>query len=55
MVKKKTKGSWVHLVCSECKERNYYTSKSKAIMQSKLELKKYCPTCRKHTLHRESK
>lgn len=52
---KKAKKADVPLACSECKERNYYTPKSKAIEKNKLELKKYCPRCRKHTVHKEVK
>jgi len=44
----------VSLVCSECKSRNY--KKSKAVDSTeRLELSKFCPQCRKHTLHRESR
>jgi len=44
------------LVCSQCGERNYYTYKNKRkLSQHKLELKKYCPRCRQHTLHQERK
>ncbi len=44
----------VALVCTECKRRNYYTTKNKD-KKAKLELRKYCPQCRRHTLHREVK
>ena len=43
----------VALVCSVCDARNYQTTKRKTA--ERLELKKFCPTCDKHTLHRESK
>ncbi len=43
------------LTCSECKSRNYYTAKNKNNTTAKIELKKYCKKCRKHTLHKESK
>lgn len=45
----------VILRCNECKERNYFTKKNKKNTSEKLELKKYCPRCRKHTLHSETK
>lgn len=45
----------VTLVCSECKQRNYDTKKNKKNDPDRLELKKYCKFCRKHTLHKESK
>ena len=43
------------LKCSECKELNYTTQKNRQNTPDKLELKKYCPRCRKHTLHKEVK
>ncbi|MBU2472716.1 50S ribosomal protein L33 [Patescibacteria group bacterium] len=41
--------------CSECKRINYYSRKNKKTSQDKLELKKFCKWCRKHTLHKELK
>ncbi len=45
------------LACTECKRRNYTTTRNKRTQTNRLELKKYCPgpDCRKRTLHRESK
>ncbi|MBN2468395.1 MAG: 50S ribosomal protein L33 [Deltaproteobacteria bacterium] len=43
------------LACSECKQRNYTTTKNKKATPKKLELKKYCRFCREHTLHKETK
>lgn len=45
----------VVLACPDCKGRNYTTTKNRRNHQERLELKKFCPTCRKHTLHRETK
>ncbi|MGX8679851.1 MAG: 50S ribosomal protein L33 [bacterium] len=45
----------VILVCTECLSRNYSTYKNKQSSVKRLELKKYCRTCNKHTIHRESK
>jgi large subunit ribosomal protein L33 len=45
----------VILRCNECKERNYFTKKNKKNTAEKLEMKKYCPRCRKHTMHSETK
>ncbi|GEK89289.1 50S ribosomal protein L33 [Alkalibacterium putridalgicola] len=45
----------VTLECTECKERNYLTSKNKRNNTERLEMKKYCPRERKATLHRETK
>jgi len=43
------------LACTECKERNYTSEKNRRNDQARLELKKYCPRCRTHTTHRETK
>ncbi|MDZ7272077.1 MAG: 50S ribosomal protein L33 [candidate division KSB1 bacterium] len=45
----------ITLECSECKNRNYSTTKDRKKHTAKLELKKYCPFCRHHTLHKETK
>lgn len=45
----------ITLACGECKRRNYSTTKNKKRMQRKLELMKYCPFDRRHTLHKEGK
>ena len=45
----------ITLICSECKQRNYKTDKNKKSTPAKLEFKKYCRFCRRHTLHREGK
>lgn len=45
----------ITLACVECKRRNYTTTKNKKVTKEKLELKKYCPFCRTHTLHKETK
>ena len=45
----------ITLRCSECKQRNYNTNKNKKITPDRLELNKYCPFCRTHTVHNETK
>lgn len=45
----------VTLRCNECKQRNYDTFKNKKNTPDRLEMNKYCPFCRKHTLHSETK
>ncbi len=45
----------IALQCSECDRRNYTTKKNRRNMQGKLELMKYCPHERKHTLHKETR
>jgi large subunit ribosomal protein L33 len=45
----------ITLACTECKNRNYTSEKNKKNDTEKMELKKYCPSCRKHTPHKETK
>jgi len=45
----------VTLQCTECKRRNYTTTRNKKQKTEKLQLKKYCRFDRKHTLHKEVK
>ena len=52
------KKPYVKLQCTVCKRINYHIHKSKGKGPSgekKLELKKFCKWCRKHTAHKESK
>jgi large subunit ribosomal protein L33 len=41
--------------CTECKRKNYTSTKNKKTTTERLELKKFCPFCRKHVLHKETK
>ena len=43
------------LVCSVCKEENYIVEKNVKNTTDRLEMSKYCPRCRKHTVHKEKK
>jgi len=45
----------VTMACTDCKERNYSTEKNKRNTPDRIELKKYCSSCRKHTPHKEVK
>ncbi len=45
----------IALECSDCKRRNYTTTKNKKKQSDKLTLKKYCRFDRKHTEHKETK
>jgi large subunit ribosomal protein L33 len=45
----------ITMACTDCRSRNYVTSKNRQKHQERMELKKYCPPCRKHTVHREAK
>ena len=43
------------LACTECKRRNYATVKNKKNTTGRVELKKFCPWCRTHTVHSETR
>lgn len=43
------------LECTECKNRNYSTTKNKKNDPDRMELNKFCPHCGKVTLHKETK
>ena len=43
----------IQLACTECKRRNYTTTKNKRNTPGRLEMKKYCKWDRKVTTHRE--
>ncbi len=45
----------IQLACTECKRRTYSTRKNKKNDPNRIELMKYCPHERRHTLHREAK
>lgn len=42
----------VILVCDICLSSNYSTNKSQ---NKRMTIKKFCPRCKKHTLHKENK
>jgi large subunit ribosomal protein L33 len=45
----------ITLECTECHERTYTSEKSRRNNQARLEMKKFCPRCKVHRLHRETK
>jgi len=45
----------ITLACTECKERNYITKKNRRNDPDRLELSKFCPRDKRHTLHRETR
>jgi large subunit ribosomal protein L33 len=45
----------ISMQCDQCKRRNYTTTKNKKTMTDKLSRRKFCPSCRTHTTHKESK
>lgn len=55
MAKKSEARAIIYLACTDCEERTYTTFKNKKNDPQRLELRKYCPRCRHHTLHREVK
>ena len=45
----------ITMACQECKHRNYITRKNRRNDPDRLDLKKFCPNCRTHTAHRETR
>ncbi len=45
----------ITMSCTDCKKRNYTTTKNKRNTPDRIALKKYCGACRKHTPHKEVK
>jgi large subunit ribosomal protein L33 len=43
------------LECTECKSRNYFTTKNKRKHPERVEWKKFCPRCTAARWHKESK
>jgi large subunit ribosomal protein L33 len=52
-VAKKGDRGVITMACSECRERNYTTTKNRRNDTDRLELRKFCPRCRQHRPHRE--
>lgn len=55
MAKKGEARQRITLKCSECGDQNFRTEKNKKNTTERLELNKYCPKCKKSTLHKETK
>ena len=51
----KTARAKITFECTECKHRNYDSIKNKKNDPDRLVMNKYCPFCKKHTEHKESK
>ncbi|MCX7916117.1 MAG: 50S ribosomal protein L33 [Verrucomicrobiae bacterium] len=45
----------ITLACGECKSRNYTSTRNKKQGSARLELRKFCPKCRRHVVHKETK
>ena len=55
MAKKGEARERVTLRCSECENENYRTEKNKKNTTDRLDLNKFCPKCKKTTIHKEKK
>ncbi len=55
MAKKGEQRLVIHFACTRCQERTYTSEKNKKNDAQRIELKKFCPRCRTHTPHRETK
>ncbi|MBA2377925.1 MAG: 50S ribosomal protein L33 [Actinomycetota bacterium] len=45
----------VTLACEDCKRRNYSSKKNRRNTPDRIQLSKFCPWCRHHTAHRETR
>ncbi len=45
----------ITLSCTECESRNYQGTKNRQKHPERVEYKKYCRRCAKHTTHKETK
>ena len=45
----------ITLECTECKRRNYTSTKNKRLHPDRVEYRKFCPFCRTHTAHKETR
>ena len=45
----------ITMQCTECKRKNYSTTKNKKTKTERIELNKFCRYCRGHKMHREIK
>ena len=52
---KSEKRPGITLACEECKRRNYQTTKNKVNDRERIEIKKFCAWCGKHTAHKETR
>ncbi|MFA4937141.1 MAG: 50S ribosomal protein L33 [Patescibacteria group bacterium] len=45
----------IKLECSECHQITHHTYRNKKKVKTRLETKKHCKWCKKHTPHKETK
>ncbi len=54
-IKYMSQDNLIKFQCAKCNRINYWSRKNKKKIQHKLELKKFCKWCKKHTPHKEVK
>ncbi len=55
MAKKNENRANITLKCPKCGEQNYRVQKNKKNDPERMEISKYCPRCKCHTDHKETK
>jgi large subunit ribosomal protein L33 len=45
----------VTLACEDCKRRNYQTEKNRRNDPDRIEMRKFCRSCGRHTAHKETR
>ena len=55
MAKKNENRETLTLKCPKCGELNYRVKKNKKNDPERMEINKFCPRCRTHTAHKETK
>ncbi|MEX2529059.1 MAG: 50S ribosomal protein L33 [Gemmatimonadota bacterium] len=45
----------ITLACQKCEQRNYHLTKNKRLHPERVEYRKFCPVCREHLAHKETK
>ncbi len=45
----------ITLECTECKERNYTTTKNRRTHPGRAKRRKHCPRCNRHSEHKETR
>ena len=55
MAKKGENRVVITLACDGCRDRTYATTKNRKNDTQRLEIKKYCPSCRAHRVYKEVK
>ena len=48
-------GEGITLMCTKCKMHNFRTVVNKKNQEKPLSIKKFCPKCRSHQLHKQLK